>query len=66
MRQMCELLDCSDDTVRRLVARGLLAPARDFRGLGKRWTEDDLTDYLYRTGPGVDEDTPPPDPPKPK
>lgn len=45
MRQVCELLDCSDDTIRRLVRRGLLAAPQPYQGLGKRWTAEDLEDY---------------------
>lgn len=70
IRKVCELLDCSDDTVRRLVKRGDLAPPRQYRGLGLRWEEGDIEDYIARErlrqqGVPVDEPTPPP-PPKPK
>ena len=64
MRHLTERLDCSDDTVRRLVKRGLLAPPCQYRGLGLRWDETDVEEYLAlerlrQRGMSVDEPTPP-------
>jgi excisionase family DNA binding protein len=45
---VAEWLDCSDDTVRRLVKRGLLAAPKGYAGVGPRFTESDVLLYLAR------------------
>ncbi len=42
---VASLLDCSDDTVRRLVRKGLLAQPRRYKGLGQRFSEADVIRY---------------------
>lgn len=45
---VAEWLDCSDDTVRRLVKKGLLAKPKGYPGVGPRFTESDVLLYLAR------------------
>ena len=45
---VAEWLDCSDDTVRRLVKKGLLPGPKPYPGIGPRFTESDVLLYLAR------------------
>jgi excisionase family DNA binding protein len=55
---VAQLLDCSDDTVRRLVKRGLLPEPVPYKGLGKRFSEDDILLYLVRAREDRQDDLP--------
>lgn len=52
---VAHLLDCSDDTVRRLVKKGLLPAPLVYNGVGKRFREDDVLLYLARAQEGRQE-----------
>jgi hypothetical protein len=41
------ILDCSQDTVRRLVRSGLLAPPEAYPHLGLRFRSEEVYKYLY-------------------
>lgn len=56
MAEVCKRLDCSDDTVRRLIADGLLRPPKKYPRLGLRFEEYDIEHFIAADG----EDTPPP------
>ena len=55
---VAQLLDCSDDTVRRLVKSGLLPAPLPYQGLGKRFREEDVLLYLARATDGGQEEKP--------
>lgn len=44
---VCEILDCSDDTVRRLVRLGMLPRPKKYKHLGLRFRAEDVYRYLY-------------------
>jgi excisionase family DNA binding protein len=46
---VAHLLDVSDDTVRRLVKKGLLPAPRVYNGVGKRFKEEDVLLYMARS-----------------
>ena len=46
IKSVCERLDVSDDTVRRLVKKGLLAAPHIYTGVGTRWAEEDIEEYM--------------------
>jgi predicted DNA-binding transcriptional regulator AlpA len=41
------LLRCSRSTIHRMVKRGLLPRPQRVEGLGPRWWEDEVREYLY-------------------
>lgn len=49
---VCRLLDVSEDTVRRLWKRGLLAAPQKYEGVGIRFREGDVLLYLARARQG--------------
>lgn len=46
---VCRLLDVSEDTVRRLWKRGLLAAPQKYEGIGIRFREGDVLLYLAKS-----------------
>lgn len=47
---VAHMLDCSDDTVRRLVKRGLLRAPKSYNGVGVRFAEEDVLVYIATAG----------------
>ena len=45
-RSVSELLDCSEDTVRRLVQKGLLPEPQKYEGIGVRFRAIDVELYV--------------------
>ena len=45
---VAHLLDVSDDTIRRLVKRGLLPPPTRYNGIGWRFKEEDIMLYMLQ------------------
>jgi excisionase family DNA binding protein len=44
---VCRALDCSKSTIKRLVKKGLLPAPEQVPGVGARWWEDDIEQYLH-------------------
>ena len=65
-RSVAELLDCSEDTIRRLVKKALLPKPQKYEGVGIRFQAMDVYLYIARQAEKVRSRTPQEDANRPR